>query len=57
MELTNPTSSENFYSDDMAECAECGHLHFNEKTKRYLACPMIRWGDGCDCLLNDSLSK
>ena len=36
-------------ADELAECSECGHLHFNPEQREYVPCPLA--SEGCTCAL------
>lgn len=39
------THYEEWSGDDISECVECGHLHWDYRREVYISCPV----DGCDC--------
>lgn len=34
-------------TETLVECSECGHLHFDTKTREYVECPLR--SEGCTC--------
>lgn len=39
--------------DDLIECSECGHVHFDTKRREYVPCPLAT--EGCTCSLGESI--